>query len=151
VRRVVTSLAAEPGDFVVNCAGLGARELAGDDSIYPLFGQVVVTEPGAADLTTTITDHRNSDDIFYIIPRRSELVLGGCSRPYPPGAPPELDHELTARILRQAQGLGIPIGATRAERAGLRPYRLEVRLERWPRHPLRHGGGCAEDVCALLT
>jgi D-amino-acid oxidase len=158
-RRVVTTLAAEPGDFVINCTGLGARELAGDDALYPLFGQTVVAEPGAADRATTITDHRSSEDLFYIIPRRDELVLGGCSRPYPPGAPPELDHQLTDRILRHARALGLPIGAVRVERAGLRPYRLEVRLEREGRviHNYGHGGagftlcrGCAEDVVALI-
>ena len=44
--RAVVDLAAEPGDLVINCTGLGARELAGDDRLYPLFGQIVITEPG---------------------------------------------------------------------------------------------------------
>jgi D-amino-acid oxidase len=157
--RVVVDLEAEPGDLVVNCTGVAARELAQDDHVYPLFGQIVIAEHGAADLGVTITDHRHADDIFYIIPRRDELVLGGCSRPYPPGATPEVEPALTARILRQAEALGIAIGAVRGERVGLRPYRLEVRLERSGRviHNYGHGGagftlcrGCAEDVAALV-
>jgi D-amino-acid oxidase len=155
----VTNLADIPGDVVVHCAGLGARELAHDDALYPLFGQIVIAEPGAANLATTITDHRDPDEIFYIIPRRDELVLGGCSRPYPPGAMPEIEPELTARILGQARALGLAIGAVRAVRVGLRPYRLEVRLERHGRiiHNYGHGGagftlcrGCAEDVADLI-
>lgn len=157
--RTVTDLAEEPGDVVVNCTGLAARELATDDDLYPLLGQVVITDPGGVDRTVSITDDRDPERIFYVIPRRDTLVLGGCSRPWPPGAPPEIDPQLTARILDQARGLGLPVGPVRAVRAGLRPYRLEVRLERRGRiiHNYGHGGagytlarGCAEEVAYLM-
>lgn len=158
-RRAVIDLAAEPGDAVVNCTGLASRELAPDDLLYPLFGQILIAEPGGADLAVTITDHRDPDEIFYVIPRRGELVLGGCSRPYPPGAAPVPETAISDRILAQARALGIAIGAVRTVQVGLRPYRLEVRLERDGRviHNYGHGGagftlcrGCAEDVVALL-
>jgi D-amino-acid oxidase len=161
-QRVVTSLADEPGDVVINCTGLGARELVGDDQIYPLLGQIVVAACGTADLATTITDDRDPERIFYIIPRRDELVLGGCSIPVAPGTQPTLDAAITARVLAHAKQLGIAVGAVRTERVGLRPYRPEVRLERDPHapriiHNYGHGGagftlcrGCAEDVAALL-
>jgi len=151
--RVVIDLAAEPGDVVVNCSGLGSRELAGDDLLLPLLGQIAIVDPAAADMTISVTD-------FYAIPRRDELVLGGCSRPWPPGAPAELDPELSARMVAQARSLGLDAGAIRNERVGLRPYRLEVRLERDGRiiHNYGHGGagftlcrGCADDVAALVT
>lgn len=162
-QRVVVDLAAEPGDAVVNCTGLGARELVGDDLIYPLLGQLVIAERGEVDPTVTVTDDRDPDRIFYVIPRRDELVLGGCSIPYPPGDVPRLDPEIRARILAHAERLGIPIGAVRTERVGLRPYRATVRLERDAAdarivHNYGHGGagftlcrGCAEDVAALLA
>ena len=157
--RVVIDLAAEPGDLVVNCSGLGSRELAGDNLLYPLLGQIAIVDPAAADMTISVTDDRGSE-IFYAIPRRDELVLGGCSRPWPPGAPPEVDPELSARIVAQARSLGLDAGAIRSERAGLRPYRLEVRLAREGRiiHNYGHGGagftlcrGCADDVAALVS
>lgn len=160
--RTVEDLAAEPGDAVIDCAGLAARELAGDDLLYPLLGQVVLTDAGGVDRTITVTDDRDPDRIFYIIPRRDELVLGGCSLPWPPGAPAEVDPAITDRILEQARALGFAIGPLRTARAGLRPCRLTVRLERDARdsriiHNYGHGGagftlsrGCAEDVAALL-
>jgi len=157
--RAVVDLAAERGDLVINCTGLGARELAGDDQLYPLLGQIVVTDPGDVDRATSVTDDRTADAIFYVIPRRDELVLGGCSLPWPPGAPAEVDAALTARILGQARALGLPVGRVRTERTGLRPYRLEVRLERDGRiiHNYGHGGagftlcrGCAEEVAAIV-
>lgn len=159
-RRVVERLDDEHGDFVIDCTGLAARELASDELIYPLFGQTVICEPGGVDLKMTVTDDRSGGEIFYCIPRRHELVLGGCSRPYPPGAPPEEDPQLTARILDHAARLGLPIGKVLRVRCGLRPYRLAVRLERVGRivHNYGHGGagytlcrGCAEDVYSLIT
>ncbi len=48
--RTVVDLAAEPGDAVVNCSGLAARELATDDKLYPLFGQILIADRGGVDL-----------------------------------------------------------------------------------------------------
>jgi D-amino-acid oxidase len=158
-RRPVTSLADEPGDLVVNCTGLAARELAGDPAISGLFGQVVITEVGDVDRSVTVTDERDPDALFYLIPRRDELVLGGCSLPWPPGTPPEIDPAITARILGHARALGLPVGPVKRVRAGLRPYRPEVRLERAGRiiHNYGHGGagytlsrGCAQEVAGLV-
>ena len=158
-RRRVTALADEPGDIVIDCAGLGARALTGDAALEPLFGQTLICEPGGFDLATTITDARDDDAIFYVIPRRDELVVGGCSIRVPPDTVATVDPEITERILGQARALGVAIGSVRTVRAGLRPFRREVRLERDGRiiHNYGHGGagftlcrGCAEDVAALL-
>ncbi len=158
-RRTVTDLAAEPGDAVINCSGLGARTLAADPSVIGLLGQIAIAAPGKVDLGVTVTDDRDPDGIFYVIPRRDELVLGGCAIPASAIA---IDPARTARILAQARALGLPIGEVRVERAGLRPYRAEVRLERDPANPriihaYGHGGagftlarGCAEDVVQIL-
>lgn len=159
-RRAVTDLAEVPGDVVVHCTGLAARELAADPALVGLFGQVVITDPGEVDRTITITDDRDPDAIFYLIPRGDELVLGGCSLPWPAGAAPAIDPAITARILGHAARLGLPVGATRRVRAGLRPYRPEVRLERVGRiiHNYGHGGagytlcrGCADEVARLVA
>jgi D-amino-acid oxidase len=160
--RAVTDLAAEPGDLVIHATGLAARALAGDRDMIPLLGQVVITEPGAIDRSFTVTDERDPDAIFYLIPRSGELVLGGCSIPWhgPLDAPPPPpDPALTARILGQAAALGLRVGQVLRERVGLRPFRPEIRLERTGRiiHNYGHGGagytlcrGCAEAVAALI-
>ena len=162
-QRVVGDLAAEAGDLVIDCTGLGARELLGDDAMLPLFGQIVITELGGYDAGITVTDDRDPDAIFYAIPRRDELVLGGCSLPWPPGAPADPDPTITDRILAQARALGLAVGPVKRVRTGLRPFRPTVRLERDLDHPrvihnYGHGGagftlcrGCAETVAALLA
>jgi D-amino-acid oxidase len=161
-RRVVDDLAAEPGDVVVNCTGMGARALVRDPALVPLFGQIAIAMPGGYDRRVTVTDDRDPDAIFYAIPRREQLVLGGCARPHPVDAPIAVEPELTERILRQARALGLAFGDVVHERVGLRPYRAEVRLERDAVvrrivHNYGHGGagftlcrGCAEEVVALV-
>ncbi len=160
VRARLDALADAPGDLVVHCAGLGARRLAGDRALGGLLGQVLVTAPGRADLRTSITDDRDPDALFYVIPRRDSLVLGGCAITHAGDDAPAADAALTARILADAARLGVDVGPVRAVRTGLRPYRPEVRLERDGRviHCYGHGGagytlalGCAEDVVALAT
>jgi D-amino-acid oxidase len=160
--RRVTDLAAEPGAAIINCTGLGARELAGDRELSALLGQVVIAEPGDTQPNVSITDDRDPDRVFYLIPRRDELVLGGCSLAVPSDHATLIDPNISERILAQARALGLAIGAVRGERVGLRPYRAEVRLARDPHearviHNYGHGGagftlcrGCAEDVAALL-
>jgi D-amino-acid oxidase len=158
--RQVVDLEREPGDVVINCAGLDAREIVDDPELIGLFGQIVLCEPGTVDRTITVTDHRDPESVFYMIPRRNELVLGGCSIPWPRGAPVVEDPAITERILGQARALGLEVGTVRAVRTGLRPFRAEVRLERAGRiiHNYGHGGagftlcgGCAEDVATLVA
>lgn len=156
----VTDLAEVPGDVVVNCTGLGAKRLAGDPALQPIQGQVLITEPGTVDLSVTITDDRDAEQIFYVIPRRDSLVVGGIARPWPSTETPPVDDAITARIQAQAKRLGLGIGAIKRVVTGLRPYRPEVRLERDGRiiHNYGHGGagftmawGCAKDVLDLIS
>ncbi|BCO38174.1 hypothetical protein MHEC_46070 [Mycobacterium heckeshornense] len=57
--RPVESLteAAEVAPIVVNCTGLGARELVGDDTLQPMFGQhVVLSNPGLDQVFVEVTE-----------------------------------------------------------------------------------------------
>ena len=76
VERTLETLAdveALGDDVVVNCTGLGARALFGDDTLVPIKGQLTVLEPqpevGYA-LKSTVAD-------LYMFPRRNAVVLGG--------------------------------------------------------------------------
>jgi D-amino-acid oxidase len=161
-RRHLASLDDLPGDVVVNCTGLGARTLVGDHAVRGVFGQVVITSCGGAALDVTITDARDPESLFYLIPRRDELVLGGIARPIDGVDVPPAEPEITARVLAHAARLGLPVGEVKDVRVGLRPYRAAVRLERDPVrsrifHNYGHGGsgftlcqGAAVDLAALV-
>ena len=157
-------LAGEPGDAVVNCSGLGARALCDDRELVALIGQISIHAPAALELDVSITDDRDPDRVFYVIPRRGEVVLGGCAIALPADASaPAPSDAIAARITAHAAELGLAPGELVRARTGLRPYRPSVRLERDAHdarviHNYGHGGagftlarGCALDVAQILN
>jgi D-amino-acid oxidase len=151
----------DTADLVVNCAGLGARAF-GDHDLIAIRGQIVrVAQVG---LERFIFDDEHPDGVTYIVPRISDIILGGTAQrgaeslavePATADAIIERCCELEPR-LRDARIL--------EHRVGLRPGRPAVRLE--PESHMRgciihnygHGGagvtlawGCADDVVALVA
>jgi len=134
---------------VVNCTGLGARELCDDTTLVPIRGQVLVVPRSAWSLAADVEggsgwiDDSGAHPV-YAIPRGDEVVLGGTAQRG--DANLEVDAADSARILaglqRRVPGLG-PEHLTRAK-VGLRPYRPTIRLER---DELRDGG---HERCAVL-
>jgi D-amino-acid oxidase len=158
--REVGTLAELEGDCVVNCAGVGARTLASDESLVPNVGQTIVVSGTALDPGTMLSDDRDPCALFYVIPRRGEFVLGGCAIDSHSIVAPAPDPELARAILERCRQRGFDPGVVLYQRTGLRPVRREVRLEREGRviHNYGHGGagytlswGCAEEIAARLT
>ena len=147
--------------LVINCAGIGARELVRDADLEPHRGQVAIV-PRIKYLPYAVV----CDDapLMYAIPRRNDCVFGGTN---------DLSDDLivdsatTARIVAGCSSeLKIEKPNVLAERVGLRPFRKSgVRLERdhlsdgrTVVHNYGHGGsgftlswGCAEEVFELTT
>jgi D-amino-acid oxidase len=156
-RREVASLDELDADAVVNCAGLGARELAGDDSLVAVRGQIL--RVAAPEVREWLLDQSDPQRLVYVVPRIDDIVLGGTADE---GAEdrtpdPETTDAIRARCaalipaLRDAPLVGVAVG--------LRPARPAVRLEAEGRvvHCYGHGGagvtlawGCAGEVAALL-
>jgi D-amino-acid oxidase len=158
-------------DAIVNCAGLGAREL-GDDSVYPLRGAIIrVRNDGRAMPKVTeahcISHDGSSEDsgFLFIVPRGDDmLVLGGFSEPGEWDLDLSLDNhepirEVHRRCIEFMPALAdAEIEAAEPVRSGLRPFRDQnVRLESEAGtrivHNYGHGGsgitfswGCAFEV-----
>lgn len=149
-------------DAVVDCAGLGARELAGDRTLTGVRGQVVVVAQFG--LTEWLLDQSDPVRLTYLVPRGDSIVLGGTSEPG--------DEDLTVRtataqaILARCGALVPAVAGARilAHRVGLRPARPGVRLETEfsPDGPVvhcyGHGGagvtlsyGCADEVVRRIS
>ncbi|MFL6500165.1 MAG: FAD-dependent oxidoreductase [Candidatus Udaeobacter sp.] len=148
-------------DLVINCAGIGARELVQDTDLEPHRGQVVIV-PKIESLSAAIV----CDDapLMYAIPRANDCVFGGTN---------ELSDDLAAdpattpRIVAEcSRVLNINKPRVLAERVGLRPFRKSgVRVERDRLaddrsviHNYGHGGagftlswGCAREVLELAV
>jgi len=150
------------GSLVVNCAGLGARELVGDASMVPIRGQIVrVRNPG---LSRFVLDEENPDGVTYVVPRSEDCILGGTAEEGEWDTEP--DPEIASGILERCTELEPRLSEAEVleHRVGLRPGRPEIRLEREqvesgpPRvHNYGHGGsgitlswGCAEETLGLV-
>ncbi|MGW7402300.1 FAD-dependent oxidoreductase [Streptomyces sp. NPDC054833] len=161
--RVVTDLARVPAPVVVNCTGLGARELVPDPEVRPVRGQlVVVANPGVTTWFTSV-DH-SSDTSTYFFPQPGGLILGGTAEDDAWSLEP--DPAVAAGIIARCAAVRPEIAGARvlAHRVGLRPARTAVRLERLPLpdgralvHHYGHGGagvtvawGCAREAAALV-
>jgi D-amino-acid oxidase len=152
--------AAEAAPIVVNCAGLGAGELAGDDTVRPRFGQhVILTNPGLRQL---FLDLRSSSEWTCYFPHPQRVVCGGISIPDRWDTTP--DPEVTDRILQRCRRIEPRLAEAEVIETitGLRPDRPSVRVEAEPLgaarciHNYGHSGngvtlswGCAEEVARL--
>jgi D-amino-acid oxidase len=162
-------------DAIVNCSGLGSRELA-SDPMYPLRGALIrVRNDGRAMPRITQAhcvshdESRADQDIVFIVPRgRDMAILGGLAEPdewardiglhnYKPVADMYDRCMRFMPILKSAE-----IDGVEPVRVGLRPFRKRnVRLDREPGssivHNYGHGGagvtfswGCAGEVADMV-
>ncbi|MFF4823614.1 FAD-dependent oxidoreductase [Streptomyces sp. NPDC001312] len=160
--REVTDLAGVDAPVVVNCAGLGARELVPDPAMRPVRGQLVVVEnPGITTWLTSVDPASQSPT--YVFPQPGRLLLGGTAEEDDWSLTP--DPAVAERIVERCAALRPEIAGARVleHRVGLRPSRHAVRLEREELpggralvHNYGHGGagvtvawGCARRAAAL--
>jgi D-amino-acid oxidase len=148
---------------VVNCSGMGARELVPDAGVRPVRGQVVVvSNPGVEEFFAE--DPGTSSELRYVLPHGTTVVLGGTAEPDQTDLTP--DPEVTRRIVARCSEVVPALAGARVleQRVGLRPVRDQVRLEPEDRpagrivHNYGHGGGgvtlswgCAREVTAWVT
>jgi D-amino-acid oxidase len=162
--RTVRDLAEADAPVVVNCTGLGARELVPDPSVRPVRGQLVVVEnPGVTTWLTSV-DHASATTTYFM-PQPGGLILGGTAEE--DDWSPVPDPGTAEEIVKRCAALRPEIAGARVleHRVGLRPARPAVRLDRVPGvdgravvHNYGHGGagvtvawGCAREAARLAT
>jgi D-amino-acid oxidase len=144
--------------LVINCSGMGARELVHDVDLEPHRGQVAIVPK--IDLGCAIVC--DEPPLMYAIPRTNDCVFGGTNEL---SDDRDIDPAVTSRIVAEcSRVLEISNPQILAERVGLRPFRKSgVRLERdrlrngrTVIHNYGHGGagftlswGCAREVANL--
>ena len=148
-------------DVMINCAGIGACELARDPNLEPHRGQVaIVSRPGTPECAIVCDD----SPLMYVIPRTNDCVFGGTNDVSDNLEPDPITTK--AIVAECARVLEIDSPRVIRERVGLRPFRKSgVRLEkeklrdgRIVIHNYGHGGsgftlswGCGQDVFGLAT
>lgn len=147
--------------LLVNCAGLGARELAHDPELHPIRGQVVRVD--RCGIERFLLDDYGPGGITYVIPRSDDCVLGSTVELDREDLEP--DESTTRAILARCEARVPELAGARvlSTAVGLRPGRPSVRVDvELPRpgtlliHNYGHGGsgvtlswGCASDVLSL--
>jgi|TARA_B110001454_G_scaffold124052_1_gene115744 D-amino-acid oxidase len=146
------------GDVVVNCVGLGARELCDDMEIKPSRGQVIFIDqdPGIGHFD------QQPETLTYTIPRSDVTVLGGTAQVDDWDL--EIRDEDNDLILSKVEAIWPELDRSKiiGGTVGLRPSRTEVRLEEENIDGVRvihnygHGGagvtlswGCADEVVSI--
>jgi len=156
----VNDLKEVEGELIVNCVGLGARELCGDDDVRPARGQILFIDqdPGIGHYD------QQPETLTYTIPRSDVTVLGGTAQMDDWSL--EIRDEDNETILEKVEAIWPDVDRSRiiGGTVGLRPSRTEVRLEeeevdgRRVVHNYGHGGagvtlswGCAEEVVGIVN
>ncbi|MFC0530716.1 FAD-dependent oxidoreductase [Phytohabitans kaempferiae] len=153
--------------IAVNCTGYGARHLVPDPEVTPVRGQLLVVDnPGIerffAEAEVEI-EGADPTELTYIFPQGDHVVLGGTAVT---GRHDVTDDPTAAAgILRRCAAVEPALAGARirAGRAGIRPSRPRVRVERveveraYLIHNYGHGGsgvtlswGCAAEVLRLV-
>ncbi|MET9621618.1 FAD-dependent oxidoreductase [Streptomyces sp. NPDC006464] len=164
-RRSVAAFeeAAAEAPVVVDCTGLGARELVPDGRLLPVRGQLVLVEnPGITEWFTAAD--AESSETTYFFPQPGRLVLGGTAQEGDERL--DADPETAARIVERCARIRPEIAEARVlgHRVGLRPARsggVRITADRRPDgallvHHYGHGGagvtvawGCARRAADL--
>ena len=152
-------------DIIINCTGLGSRELVGDTALHPARGQHILVEaPWISHFAVNIRDD-TSDELLYIQPRVGNIILGGCIERGRGSL--EVDSATSDRILAGCKEVMPSLSKARVldEWACLRPLRDKICLESTTTtkgaaliHCYGHGGqggtlswGCALDIGNLVA
>jgi D-amino-acid oxidase len=162
--RPVGSLAEviEQAPTIVNCAGIGARELVSDPALRPVRGEhVIVENPGVEEF---FVEEPRGDEWTSLFPHGERIVLGGNAREDDWSLEP--DAPSAQGILDRCALVEPALNAARVieHQVGLRPARARIRLEcdqlgsTTLIHNYGHGAsgvslswGCAKDVAVLAV
>ncbi len=113
---------------LINCTGLGAKELCGDEGIYPIRGQTLLARIQPNPLAEILLWDGESD-VTYIVPRpgTDTFILGGTKDAgnYDPKPTPSITKGIIERCQKLLSDRGIQDAKIEvvAEQVGLRPGR----------------------------
>lgn len=165
MRRVESFSELSSYSAIINCTGLGARELASDPLVHAIRGHVLRVRAPWVKYHVEAAQKGNPLYPAYIIPNNGDVVLGGTKQVGDEDLMPR-EEEREGILARCAEVIpSLAAAEVVAEWVGLRPGRNAVRLELERKnklppviHSYGHGGsgltlawGCANDAVDLVA
>ena len=164
-RRIASLDELHSYDIIINCTGLGSRELVGDSTLQPARGEIVLVDaPWASHFAINVRED-SDDGIIYILPRAGSIALGGSMEKG--NFSTSVNPASEKRILHGCKKLIPSLSRAKIVNkwAGLRPLGEFVRLEGGVNkkggvviHCYGHGGqgivlswGCAMDIGDIVA
>mmetsp|Transcript_6070 Transcript_6070/g.15365 ORF Transcript_6070/g.15365 Transcript_6070/m.15365 type:complete len:429 (-) Transcript_6070:362-1648(-) len=118
---------------VVNCTGVHARTFVQDESVRPVYGQVVGLAPQAGVSRAYIIEDGLEElgGSAYVFPRRDKIICGGTAiaDKWSEQPDPAITQGILERAAKLVPGLDVSEELILEERCGLRPSRPQLRLE----------------------
>lgn len=150
--------------FLINCSGLGARELVNDSHVFPIRGQVIRTTKWSD--TVFLIDDSDESLPGYIFSRAHDCLLGGTAEVGEEDlTPSEVVHTAIYERCKKMDP-GLETAQILEDAVGLRPGRHQLRLEAASQHSqdmkifhnYGHGGsgftiswGCAKHIVSWIA
>jgi len=146
-------------NVVVNCTGLGAKEICNDEHLFAMRGQILQAEKLDHD---PIVSQAVKGELSYLINRSQDSIIGGTDYDHDYNLNPE--EADTNLIIDRIKKLGVTSEIKLKNiLVGLRPKRYSIRCEQDEKqaniyHNYGHGGagftvawGCAEHIATLIN
>ena len=149
---------ADEAPLLINCSGVGARKLAGDDAVYPIRGQTVLV-----DAPHISEGYMDNSEVVHIFPREDGVLLGGIKQAHDWDR--AIDRDIEGAVFADCARIEPSLADAKPLRrfSGSRPGRHAPRLEKealtrdcYVIHNYGHGAigytlswGCAEDVALM--
>jgi len=159
----VQSLSDLDQPVLVNCTGLGARQVVPDPDVFPISGHIALVQ--ATRPVRCLLDEHGKNALAYVFPRPDVCVLGGTAVDHDWNETP--DPHTIQSILSRCRALepGLADAQLVDSYVGLRPGRRVIRCEaeqvdphRLVFHNYGHGGsgftvswGCAQELVQVLS
>ena len=161
-QQEIQALADLDHPVVINCTGLGARQLAHDPEVFPISGHMAIVK--AKQPIRCLFDEHGKNALAYVFPHPEVCKLGGTAVDHDWNETPD-EHTIQSIIARcQDMEPALADAEVIGAYVGLRPGRREIRFEKeslgsghFIFHNYGHGGsgytvswGCAQELVENL-
>ena len=130
VQKNIDSFTSFGKSIVINCTGIGSKDLAKDSLVHPIRGQIVMGKPiTGVKVDKIYIDEEAHNNLSYIVPRSDGVLMGGTAEVGEYSTDIGMNEVKT--IIQRCSNVIPELSSAQVIKyyAALRPARAEVRLQ----------------------